>query len=292
MDDAAVTTVDEVVYPELDESGIVEHADDDVVTEPEEGQAEPKEESIEPTEEPTDEPKDEPTEEAKERQSHEENEKWKARRKAWEARNEKVSKETEKLGKILKPFGAKSYDELTTMTEAKIDDTTVKRLREEALDRGIDEDFYVKNYQLEQDLKLFRAQAAAQAAEAARKTAQTAKVQEDVAEFQSAYPNVDVSELMKNADFKDINEGVLGNRPLIECYERFQKYQGKITDVAKDKAAKLLANKMASAGSLKGNSSNADDGYYTVEQLKKMSPEQLDDNWEKVQKSYAKIYKK
>lgn len=285
MDESAVTTADEVVYPELDESGIVEHADDDVVTEPVEGQAEPKEEA---TEKPTEEA--EQTEEAKER--HEENEKWKARRKAWEARNEKVSNEAKKLDNILKPFGAKSYDELTTMTEAKIDDATEKRLRDEALDRGIDEDFYVKNYQLEQDLKLFKAQAAAQAAESSRKTAQTAKAQEDIAEFQSAYPNVNVSELMKNADFKGINEGVIGNRPLTECYERYQKYQGKITDVAKDKAAKLLANKMASAGSLKGNSSNADDGYYSVEQLKKMSPEQLDDNWEKVQKSYTKIYKK
>jgi hypothetical protein len=284
MDDAAVTT--DIVYPELDESGVAGNADDDGATEPsEEGQAEQKPEAVEATEPPKEEA---PRKEAKPTQSPEENAKWKAKRLEWES---KEKAETEKLDKILKPFGAKSYDELSVMTEAKIDENTIARLKAEAYEKGIDEEFYLRNYQNEQDLKLFKAQQAAKAAEHSRKTAQSTKIQQDIAEFNEAYPEVSVQELMKNSDFLEINEGVLGQKSMRECYERYQKYQGKIADVAKDQAAKLLAKKNASAGSLKGNADNADEGFYSLEQMKKMSSAELDRNWDKVQKSYDKIYK-
>jgi len=190
----------------------------------------------------------------------------------------------------MKPYGAKSYDEFMSMSEVKLDEATVRRLREEALDKGIDEDFYVENFKVKQELKLFKAQAEARAVESARKAAQEARIQEDIMDFQRLYPEVSVAELMQNPDFQEINEGVLGTKPLVECYERYLKYQGRIAEAAKDKAARLLAKQMASAGSLKGTSAQSD-SYYTLEQLKKMTPEQLEANWEKVEKSYAKIFK-
>lgn len=283
----------EVEYPELDESGIIDDEDQEVeVNEDNEAEPEAKEEAEGEAEQES-EGEQAPTEEQKEekkRQSPEENRQWKERRLKWEAREKKLKEETEKLDGIMKPYGAKSYDEFMSMSEVKLDEATIRRLREEALDKGIDEDFYVENYKVKQELKLFKAQAEAKAVENARKAAQEARIQEDITDFQKLYPQVSIAELMQNPDFQEINEGVLGTKPLVECYERYLKYQGRIAEAAKDKAARLLAKQMASAGSLKGTSAQSD-SYYTLEQLKKMTPEQLEANWEKVEKSYAKIFK-
>jgi len=286
----------EVEYPELDESGIIDDEDQEVEVnedneaEPEakeetEGEAEQESEGEQKQEVPTEEQKEE-----KKRQSPEENRQWRERRLKWEAREKKLKEETEKLDGIMKPYGAKSYDEFMSMSEVKLDEATIRRLREEALDKGIDEDFYIENFKVKQELKLFKAQAEARAVESARKAAQEARIQEDITDFQRLYPEVSVAELMQNPDFQEINEGVLGTKPLVECYERYLKYQGRIAEAAKDKAARLLAKQMASTGSLKGTSAQSD-SYYTLEQLKKMTPEQLEANWEKVEKSYAKIFK-
>lgn len=283
----------EVEYPELDESGIIDDEDQEVeVNEDNEAEPEAKEEAEGEAEQES-EGEQAPTEEQKEekkRQSPEENRQWRERRLKWEAREKKLKEETEKLDGIMKPYGAKSYDEFMSMSEVKLDEATIRRLREEALDKGIDEDFYIENFKVKQELKLFKAQAEAKAVENSRKAAQEARIQEDIMDFQRLYPEVSVAELMQNPDFQEINEGVLGTKPLVECYERYLKYQGRIAEVAKDKAARLLAKQMASTGSLKGTSAQSD-SYYTLEQLKKMTPEQLEANWEKVEKSYAKIFK-
>lgn len=293
MDDVINKEDFEVEYPELDESGIIDDEDQEVeVNEDSEAEPEAKEEAEGEAEQES-EGEQAPTEEQKEekkRQSPEENRLWRERRLKWEAREKKLKEETEKLDGIMKPYGAKSYDEFMSMSEVKLDEATTRRLREEALDKGIDEDFYIENFKVKQELKLFKAQAEARAVESARKAAQEARIQEDITDFQRLYPEVSVAELMQNPDFQEINEGVLGTKPLVECYERYLKYQGRIAEAAKDKAARLLAKQMASTGSLKGTSAQSD-SYYTLEQLKKMTPEQLEANWEKVEKSYAKIFK-
>ena len=82
---------------------------------------------------------------------------------------------------------------------------------------------------------------------------------------------------------------------MTEIYKLYQQTVSNIDSVnrtakekVKEAVAGKLANEKASAGSLKANGQNST-GLYTRDQLNAMSDDELDANWDKVQRSYAAL---
>lgn len=113
-------------------------------------------------------------------------------------------------------------------------------------------------------------------------------------EHLASYP--EDAELLETVQFKrfaDKLKGVsLAN--IVEAYKLADTSAEQIKKEAAKVAAQATANRKASPGSVKGAAEtvSANEGLYTLEQLKKMSPDELDKNWEKVEKSYAKLQKR
>lgn len=121
----------------------------------------------------------------------------------------------------------------------------------------------------------------------------------DGQEFAKANPDVNIGELFKDENFSIIAEPLLQRRvPMSEIYKIFQKTQSNINSVKqkakqklKDEIAGGIANNNASTGSLKSNGDTSD-SFYTMEQLKALTPAQIEANLDKVERSYEKIYAK
>ncbi|MBO5969362.1 MAG: hypothetical protein J6S14_12780 [Clostridia bacterium] len=111
--------------------------------------------------------------------------------------------------------------------------------------------------------------------------------QKDREAFKTEYPDVDLSSLIADEDFCDYAEGKVGKKPLSEIYRGFLKFTGKYEDQAKEKAAQYIANRQASPGAL-GDTKTAESDYFTMEQVKKMSPAEVHKNYEKIRKSMQK----
>lgn len=140
-------------------------------------------------------------------------------------------------------------------------------------------------------------------AEKAEKTAQNTDfntwAKKDAANFSKENPSVNMQDLFKDTMFAKIAEPLLKQRvPMSNIYAIFQETKAKIDSVnqkakekVKEAVASELANKNASAGSLKANG-DKQASLYTREQLASMSSEEMDKNWEKVKRSYAALGKK
>lgn len=125
-----------------------------------------------------------------------------------------------------------------------------------------------------------------------RKNAETQAEQErqaewyrnDKAEFATAYPDVDLEELIGNEAFQDYADGKVGVRSLKSIYEGFLRISSDARKEAQASAAQALANSKASPGSL-STSGSSEDGYFTREQVKAMSQAEVSRNYEKIKKS-------
>ncbi len=127
----------------------------------------------------------------------------------------------------------------------------------------------------------------------------TTWAKKDGANFAKAHPDVNVANLFKDETFKTIAEPLLKRQvPMTEIYKIYQTTQLNIDSVKqrakkqiKDEIAGSIANEQASAGGLKAKGDN-EVGLYTKEQLAAMSDEELEANWDKVEKSYYAHSKK
>ena len=140
-------------------------------------------------------------------------------------------------------------------------------------------------------------------AERAEKSAQNTDfnswAKKDAANFAKANPDVDMQSLFKDATFTKIAEPLLKQRvPMSNIYALFQETKANIDSVnrkAKEKVKEALAgeiaNKNASAGSLKANGEKQT-SLYTREQLANMSEDEIEANWDKVERSYEALGKK
>lgn len=117
--------------------------------------------------------------------------------------------------------------------------------------------------------------------------------QKDGLNFAKAHPDVNVSKLFQDDTFKTIAEPLLERQvPMTEIYKIYQSTQSNIDSVKqrakkqlKDEVASNIANERASAGALKAKGDN-EGALYTREQLAAMSQEELEANWDKVERSY------
>lgn len=108
--------------------------------------------------------------------------------------------------------------------------------------------------------------------------------------------NPDDGELFEDAQFKRFADKLKGVS-LANIVEAYRMTNGTVKEEAKKEAVKAVAqanaNRKASPGSVKGTSEvTSEESLYSLEQLRRMSPEDLERNWEKVEKSYARLHKK
>lgn len=83
------------------------------------------------------------------------------------------------------------------------------------------------------------------------------KAQNEIDDFSSKYPNVNLSELLNDEQFKDYAEGK--NKPLVDVYESYKKFTTAFRNKGIETAKKTIANTISSPGSLSSDSENVVD---------------------------------
>lgn len=125
---------------------------------------------------------------------------------------------------------------------------------------------------------------AAKNAEAAAKNEWYRKDRE---EFASKYPEVNLEMLIQDKQFQLFAGGKVGTMPLAEIYEGFIEVVSQYEQKAKQHAKQLYANSKSTPGAL--SSPNApDSGFFTREQVQKMSQEEVHRNYDKIRASMTK----
>ena len=120
------------------------------------------------------------------------------------------------------------------------------------------------------------------------------RLEAEIEDFSANNPGINVSDVLNDEGFNEYAEGKLGvgNNTLTKVYKRYQEYLGRVTKAAEDKAtrraAQSLANAQAAVGSLNNSKPNADDGFFTREQVRAMSKEEVKKNYEKIRESQKK----
>lgn len=123
--------------------------------------------------------------------------------------------------------------------------------------------------------------------EAQKQTMESAKkakeewMENDKKEFLAKYPDVNLKELSNDEMFKKFLYGKIGNIPMASIYEGYMEVKAEIDKKAKEVATRMVANQHASPGSLSSNA-EAENDFYTLEQLKKLSREEVRKNYDKV----------
>lgn len=96
---------------------------------------------------------------------------------------------------------------------------------------------------------------AKKAQEEKEKISQEAK--QDIEDFTQKYPDIDLTKLLEDEDFKDYIDGK--RKPLVQLYENYKKLENKFRTNGIDVAKQTIANSNATPGSLSGG------GEYTVD---------------------------
>lgn len=110
---------------------------------------------------------------------------------------------------------------------------------------------------------------------------------DDRAAFAAKYPDADLSALIEDESFRIFAEGKVGERPLAEIYENYLAMTGALEQRANRKAAQAVANGKASPGALSG-AGRVESDFFTRDQVKAMTPAQIDANYDKIRASMAK----
>lgn len=117
-------------------------------------------------------------------------------------------------------------------------------------------------------------------------------LKKDSDDFVKKYPDIKADELFKEPRFIKFSKGKLGNIPLTEIYEDYQELVGEIDTRAKEMANKRVAKQIASPGDLKpSGASTAQETLYSLDELKKMTQQEVSENYDRVMKSLGAIRK-
>lgn len=114
-------------------------------------------------------------------------------------------------------------------------------------------------------------------------------IKKDIEDFRKAFPDVDLKELSKDKDFVAFSNKLLGKNSLKEVYDAYSSVKNGLQAKAEESAKKEIARKIAkdntSAGSL-ATVGDANAPKYTLEQIGKMSTNEIDSHWKDVEASY------
>lgn len=109
----------------------------------------------------------------------------------------------------------------------------------------------------------------------------------DREDFVKKYPDVDLPRLIADKSFAEYADGKVGRKPLAEIYEGYERLVRSADKKAENKAAQALANSKASPGALSGGGAPEND-FFTREQVKAMSREEVRKNYDKITESMKK----
>lgn len=113
--------------------------------------------------------------------------------------------------------------------------------------------------------------------------------------FDKAYPELDKEELFSNRDFLNFAEGKVGVRGLADIYSDYNLLVKTIREKAFEEAEREFENRISKAQSTPGSLTEvadvSDNGYYTLEEMKRMSQEFVEAHWDKVRESLRRINK-
>ena len=123
-----------------------------------------------------------------------------------------------------------------------------------------------------------------QADKAAKEKEWYRKDQED---FATKHPEVNLQALIQDPQFQKFASGKVGVLPLSEIYEGFIEVVTEYEKKAKAMAKQMLANQKASPGSL-SSTNPTDSGYFTKEQVQKMTQAEVHENYDKIRASMRK----
>lgn len=101
--------------------------------------------------------------------------------------------------------------------------------------------------------------------------------------FVEKYPNVKLAELAQDDGFVAYSSGKIGEMPLSEIYEGFVELKKTFEKQARQTAERMIANSKATPGALSNN--NNPEGFFTREQVKYMTREEVKANFEKIEES-------
>lgn len=120
------------------------------------------------------------------------------------------------------------------------------------------------------------------------------EIKQDAILFQKTYPKVKIDDLQKDEVFLKFSEGKLDVLPLTRVYGDyldFQKELKKQVDIeAEKKAKRMLAKIKSSPGAINTSGESPEGDFYTIEQIKRMSQNEVSKNFEKVQASLKRHY--
>ena len=126
---------------------------------------------------------------------------------------------------------------------------------------------------------------------AKKEAEETAKKEEwyrkDLESFSATHPHVKVEELISDKYFRAFADGKVGNVPLTKIYSDFLDFVSGYEEKAMDKAAQMLANQKATPGSL-GHTQEVESDFFSYEQVRKMSQEEVRKNYDKIMESRKK----
>lgn len=109
----------------------------------------------------------------------------------------------------------------------------------------------------------------------------------DYRDFKTKHPEVDLEELGKDEAFRLFAEDKVGKTPMSEIYDKYQSIVNKAKQEQESTRIRQEANKKATPGALSSVEQSSSD-YYTPEEVKKMSQEEVSKNFDKIKKSMQK----
>lgn len=109
----------------------------------------------------------------------------------------------------------------------------------------------------------------------------------DYADFHSKYPDVNIEELFKDDNFRAYAEERVFKEPMANIYGGYRKLIDSIVKKEKETVARQIASSKATPGSLGGNEAPPSE-FFTKEEVKKMTPEEVHIHFDKIRKSMAK----
>ena len=135
---------------------------------------------------------------------------------------------------------------------------------------------------------LFQKQKEREKVERATKTAEEKEwYRKDQEDFTNKHPEVNLQTLIQDPQFQKFASGKVGVLPLSEIYEGFIEVVTEYEKKAKAMAKQMLANQKASPGSL-SSTNPTDSGYFTKEQVQKMTQAEVHENYDKIRASMRK----
>lgn len=152
------------------------------------------------------------------KQTKEDNAKYAAARREAEAKLKETNKELETL-----------KSKFNSVLTSEIDDKQIAKWKSEAIEKGIDADFYVSVMETKIDNQKIKAERAITTAEKERDKIAKSKMDAEIDELKKQH-NVDISTLMDNQSFKKFAKHKIGNQSLSEIYSDYKEIVGTVKE--------------------------------------------------------------